>query len=45
MEKRGGGILEIELVDKTDKLANYYTNCMSPLKPKILWVQTLSILV
>tara|TARA_R110002072_G_scaffold183940_3_gene340173 strand:- start:71 stop:1804 length:1734 start_codon:yes stop_codon:yes gene_type:complete len=24
MEKRGGGILEIELVDKTDKLANYY---------------------
>ena len=24
MEKRGGGILEIELVDKTAKLANYY---------------------
>lgn len=24
MEKRGGGILDIELVDKTDKLANYY---------------------
>ena len=24
MEKRGGGILAIELVDKTDKLANYY---------------------
>ncbi|WP_299062441.1 hydroxymethylglutaryl-CoA reductase, degradative [uncultured Polaribacter sp.] len=24
MEKRGGGILEIKLVDKTDKLANYY---------------------
>ena len=24
MEKRGGGILDVELVDKTDKLANYY---------------------
>ena len=24
MEKRGGGILEIKLVDKTDKLPNYY---------------------
>lgn len=24
MEKRGGGILDIALVDKTDKLANYY---------------------
>lgn len=24
MEKRGGGILDIELIDKTDKLANYY---------------------
>ena len=24
MEKRGGGILDIKLVDKTDKLANYY---------------------
>ena len=24
MEKRGGGILEIELVDKTDKLEHYY---------------------
>ena len=24
MEQRGGGILEIELVDKTDKLKNYY---------------------
>lgn len=24
MEKRGGGILDISLVDKTDKLANYY---------------------
>ncbi|AZJ34972.1 hydroxymethylglutaryl-CoA reductase, degradative [Tenacibaculum singaporense] len=24
MEKRGGGILDIQLVDKTDKLANYY---------------------
>jgi len=24
MEKRGGGILDIELVDKTDKLANYF---------------------
>ena len=24
MEKRGGGILEIKLVDKTDKLENYY---------------------
>jgi hydroxymethylglutaryl-CoA reductase len=24
MEKRGGGILEIKLVDKTEKLANYY---------------------
>ncbi len=24
MEKRGGGILEIQLIDKTDKLANYY---------------------
>jgi len=24
MEKRGGGILDIVLVDKTDKLANYY---------------------
>lgn len=24
MEKRGGGILDINLVDKTDKLANYY---------------------
>ncbi len=24
MEKRGGGILDIELVDKTDKLSNYY---------------------
>ncbi|WP_299207700.1 hydroxymethylglutaryl-CoA reductase, degradative [uncultured Dokdonia sp.] len=24
MEKRGGGILDIELVDKTDALANYY---------------------
>ncbi|TCI85527.1 hydroxymethylglutaryl-CoA reductase, degradative [Tenacibaculum sp. M341] len=24
MEKRGGGILDIELVDKTDKLENYY---------------------
>jgi hydroxymethylglutaryl-CoA reductase len=24
MEKRGGGILEIELIDKTEKLANYY---------------------
>ncbi len=24
MEKRGGGILDIELVNKTDKLANYY---------------------
>lgn len=24
MEKRGGGILDIDLVDKTDKLANYY---------------------
>jgi len=24
MEKRGGGILDIELVDKTDKLDNYY---------------------
>ena len=24
MEKRGGGILDIELVDKTDKLVNYY---------------------
>ncbi|MCG8753646.1 hydroxymethylglutaryl-CoA reductase, degradative [Tenacibaculum finnmarkense] len=24
MEKRGGGILDIQLIDKTDKLANYY---------------------
>ena len=24
MEKRGGGILDIQLVDKTEKLANYY---------------------
>jgi len=24
MEKRGGGILDIELIDKTNKLANYY---------------------
>ena len=24
MEKRGGGILEIKLIDKTDKLSNYY---------------------
>ncbi len=24
MEKRGGGILDIKLIDKTDKLANYY---------------------
>ena len=24
MEKRGGGILDIELIDKTEKLANYY---------------------
>jgi hydroxymethylglutaryl-CoA reductase len=24
MEKRGGGILDIKLVDKTDKLSNYY---------------------
>ncbi len=24
MEKRGGGILDIQLVDKTDKLSNYY---------------------
>ena len=24
MEKRGGGILDLQLVDKTDKLANYY---------------------
>nr|WP_159948636.1 hydroxymethylglutaryl-CoA reductase, degradative [Polaribacter septentrionalilitoris] len=24
MEKRGGGILDIELIDQTDKLANYY---------------------
>ena len=24
MEKRGGGILDIQLVDKTDKLGNYY---------------------
>lgn len=24
MEKRGGGILDISLIDKTDKLANYY---------------------
>ncbi|MGB1042538.1 MAG: hydroxymethylglutaryl-CoA reductase, degradative [Tenacibaculum sp.] len=24
MEKRGGGILDIELIDKTDKLDNYY---------------------
>ena len=24
MEKRGGGILDIELVNKTDKLENYY---------------------
>ncbi len=24
MEKRGGGILDIELIDKTDKLKNYY---------------------
>lgn len=24
MEKRGGGVLDIELKDKTDKLANYY---------------------
>jgi hydroxymethylglutaryl-CoA reductase len=24
MEKRGGGILDIQLVDKTDKLVNYY---------------------
>lgn len=24
MEKRGGGILDIALIDKTDKLANYY---------------------
>ncbi len=24
MEKRGGGILDFELIDKTDKLANYY---------------------
>ena len=24
MEKRGGGILDIELIDKTDQLANYY---------------------
>ncbi len=24
MEKRGGGILDIELIDKTDKLSNYY---------------------
>lgn len=24
MEKRGGGILDIELIDKTDKLTNYY---------------------
>ena len=24
MEKRGGGILDVELVDKTDKLTNYY---------------------
>ena len=24
MEKRGGGLLSIELVDKTDQLAHYY---------------------
>ena len=24
MEKRGGGILDIELIDKTEKLAHYY---------------------
>ena len=44
MEKRGGGILDIQLVDKTDKLENYYQLHVT-FETKIAWELILLILV
>jgi hypothetical protein len=38
MQKRGGGILDITLEDKTDLLL-IIINCMRHLKPKTAWDQ------
>jgi hydroxymethylglutaryl-CoA reductase len=42
MQKRGGGILDIVLNDKTNLLPNYY-QLHATLKPKIAWVLILLI--